>query len=81
MKMAPTLFQVSCHIKSIVAEYEKNTKEGVVIVGHSVLNDIECLYLDKVCFIDTTNFKYKSDQEGRTRKLKDLVKDYLGQDI
>jgi hypothetical protein len=61
LKGAPTLVQVCSHIKSIMSDYEKQTKEGIVIVGHSVLGDIEALGLDKVGYIDTTNFRFKSD--------------------
>jgi ATP-dependent RNA circularization protein (DNA/RNA ligase family) len=78
---SPTLTQVYNHIKSISTEFEKNNKEGVVLVGHSIINDIEAMKLDKVAYIDTTNFKFKSDQHGKIRKLKDLVKENLDMEI
>ena len=51
------------------------------MVGHSVLNDIEALGLSYAEYIDTTNIRHKSDQKGKIRKLKDLVKEYLGLEI
>lgn len=53
----------------------------VILVGHSVLGDIEALGLNEASYIDTTNIRHKSDQKGKIRKLKDLVKEYLKLEI
>lgn len=45
-------------------DFEKENDQKVVFVGHSVVNDIEALALDDVQYIDTTNFRFKSDQQG-----------------
>ena len=52
-----------------------------MFVGHSIIGDFEALGLDKVAYIDTTYFKFKSDQNGRIRKLKDLVKEHVDMEI
>ena len=75
---APTLDQVKTHILSLLSNFEKQTKEKVVFVGHGLINDIEALHLEHARFIDTTNFKFKSDQQGKIRKLKDLAQEHLG---
>jgi len=53
----------------------------VILVGHGLINDIEALGLDNINYIDTTNFKFKSDQKGIQKKLKDLAKEHLGLSI
>lgn len=75
---APTLDEVKTHILSLLSNFEKQTKEKVVLVGHGLINDIEALHIDHARFIDTTNFKFKSDQQGKIRKLRELAQEHLG---
>lgn len=62
-------------------EFEQKNEQKVILIGHSVVGDIEALGLKKASYIDTTNIRHKSDQKGKIRKLKDLVKEYLGAEI
>jgi len=62
----------------IFSQFEKEHNKKVILVGHSVVSDIEALKLDQSNFIDTTNFKFKADQQGRVRSLKDLAEEHLG---
>lgn len=78
LKGAPTPEEVSEHIERILNQFEKDTKQKVILVGHGLVNDIEALSLDGVAFIDTTNFRFKSDQQGNIKKLKELAKEHLG---
>ena len=59
--------------------------EEIILIGHSVKSDFDSLCLDfegvTIRYIDTTNFRFKSGQNGKTRKLKDLVSEHLKTEI
>jgi hypothetical protein len=78
---APSVEQVKRYINRIVGEFERRSGQKVVLVGHSIVNDIESLDLDTAQYIDTTNIRFKSDQQGEIKKLKVLVKENLGFEI
>jgi len=77
LKGAPKVKDVKAEVERLIDEFEKKSGEKVILVGHSVVNDIEALGLAKARYIDTTNIRHKSDQKGKIRKLKDLVKEFL----
>ena len=77
LKGAPKVKEVRAEVERLIDEFEKKSGEKVILVGHSVVNDIEALGLAKARYIDTTNIRHKSDQKGKIRKLKDLVKEFL----
>ena len=52
--------------------FEKESGEQVILVGHSVQSDIEAMGFDKVRYLDTLNYRFKSDQMGKKKKLQDL---------
>ena len=58
---APSLKEVVKHIRSLLEAYRLGNCDTPVLVGHSLAGDIDALGLDKVDFIDTTNFRFKSD--------------------
>lgn len=78
---APSFFEVRAHLEELIRNCELQTKEKVILIGHSVVSDIETMILEKVKYIDTTNFKFKSDQVGETKKLSELVKVHLNAKI
>ena len=57
---APTFFEVRAHLIEIMKDYENETAEKVILVGHSVVGDIEAMILEEVNYIDTTNFRFKA---------------------
>ena len=74
---APSIVEVTQEVQRMLDLYLKETGEHIVFIGHSVTNDIQALNLSNARYIDTTNFRFKSDQHGKIRKLKDLVSTYL----
>ena len=77
IKGAPKVKEVREEVQRLFDEFEEKDGEKVILVGHSVLGDIEALGLKKARYIDTTNVRHKSDQKGKIRKLKELVKEFL----
>ena len=73
--------EVVKHIVKLMEDFKDQTGEQVVLIGHNVLNDIEALFLNQATYIDTTNFRFKSDQKGLIKKLKSLASKYLNAEI
>jgi hypothetical protein len=66
---APSFFEVRAHLIEIMRDFENETAEKIILIGHSVVSDIEAMILEDVNYIDTTNFRFKSDQNGVVKKL------------
>ena len=77
LRGAPTVEQVRSHIVQLFQAFKEESGEEVVLVGHSVVNDIEALRLESANYIDTTNFKFKSCQQGQVKKLVHLAESFL----
>ena len=69
LKEAPSMQEVVKHIVKLMEDFKDQTGEQVGLIGHNVLNDIEALFLNQATYIDTTNFRFKSDQKGLIKKF------------
>lgn len=81
IKNAPLFSDVKKHLEKLIEIYKQDNSDTVVIIGQSIISDIEAMKLEEIDYIDTTNYKYKSDQHGGVKRLKDLVSEHLNASI
>lgn len=74
---APSVDRVRLEVQKILREME-----GVILVGHSLHNDLLALGLPTpTTYIDTSNLRFLSTSNGRPQSLVNLLKNHLNLSI
>lgn len=79
---AKDLEQVTCSLQDVQESMKKLLSRGMILIGHSLNNDLQALKVDHTRVIDTSLvFKYWSGSNFKRPSLNDLCKSVLGYEV
>lgn len=82
---APSLSKLHDHLSDVFGSLKAQgaaSKESPILVGHGLQNDLMALKLPlTVSYIDTTNMRFKSSQQGKIQSLRHLAEEHLNLQI